>query len=390
MPWKERDVKSLRLEFVLRALSEPIAFRQLCGEYGIETKTGYKWKKRFIEEGKVGLEDRSRRPHVSPNELGEAVVCEIVRLKEAHRSWGPLKIRELYARRYPLRELPSESTFKRVLDRAGMVQRRRQRSSQHSGRLQNRAVSRKPNDVWTVDFKGWWYTAQGQRCEPLTVRDDYSRYVLCASVPKNARTETVREEFERLFWRYGLPGTIRSDNGRPFAVATALLGLSRLSVWWLALGIDLDRIDAGCPSQNGRHERMHRDIACEVEHHVRGELKEQAAALETWRQTFNEQRPHQALAMSCPAELYENSARQYAGTPQQLDYPEGYFQRTVSSAGQIALKGVRLRLSTALSGWSVGLRPLDSHRFSVHFGRLCLGRIDLKMELFTPVPKGTV
>jgi transposase InsO family protein len=157
--------------------------------------------------------------------------------------------------------------------------------------------SQEPNDIWTVDFKGWWYTVAGERCEPLTVRDDFTRYVLCASVPGNARSETVRQEFERLFTRYGLPRTIRSDNGRPFAMSRAPLGLSRLSAWWLALGIHLDRIDRGCPSQNGRHERLHRDIACELENQIEGGLEAQAAALEVWRRTFNQERPHEALGI---------------------------------------------------------------------------------------------
>lgn len=219
MPWKETDVKSLRFEFVLRALSEKIPFATLCREYEIEPKTGYKWKKRFLEEGKTGLEDRSRRRQGSPKKLEEEVVCEMVRLKEAHRSWGPRKIRGLYARRYPNRELPSESSFKRVLERAGLVQKRRRRKSAQSGRLQTSRASREPNDVWTVDFKGWWYTPGGERCEPLTVRDDFSRYLLRVSIPTDARTETIQEEFERVFDCHGLPRTIRSDNNECIGIS---------------------------------------------------------------------------------------------------------------------------------------------------------------------------
>lgn len=197
----------------------------------------------------------------------------------------------------------------------------------------------------------------------------------------DARTETVQAEFEKLFIRYGLPETIRSDNGRPFA-APAPLGLSRLSAWWLALGIDLDRIDRGCPSQNGRHERLHRDIACELERQIEGDLAAQAAALEVWRQEFNQQRPHEALGMHCPAELYTVSSRRYTGTPDQLEYPSGMATRQISSAGQIRIDGTSIRLTTALSGWQVGLLPLPTRRYAVYFAHLLLGWLDLETESF--------
>ena len=384
MPWKERDVENLRREFVLRSLFEKIPFAALCREYGIQPKTGYKWRKRFLQEGGIGLSDRSRRPRSSPNQMTEDVVCQIVRLKTAHGDWGPRKIRELYERKHPGVMLPSESSFKRILAKAGLVKKRRRRLSRDSGRLQNRAVSEEPNDVWTVDFKGWWYTAEGERCEPLTVRDDYSRYILCASVPENARSDTVRREFERLFDKHGLPGTIRSDNGTPFASARSPLGLSRLSVWWLALGIDLDRIDPGRPSQNGGHERMHRDIAGELERQVEGGLREQAAALEVWRRTYNEERPHEALGMRCPAELYQNSSRCYEGTPEQLTYPSGYLERKVQVTGKIRIEGADIQLTSALAGWDVGLKYSNKENYSVYFGSLCLGQIDLGTDSFLP------
>ncbi|MCZ7583255.1 MAG: helix-turn-helix domain-containing protein [Deltaproteobacteria bacterium] len=216
---------SLRLEFVLRSLTEPTPFRTLCAEYGVSPKTGYKWKQRFFQEGSSGLHDQSRRPAASPAALPEQVVCEIVRLKQAHRTWGPRKIRELYARRHRAQPLPSESSVKRVLDKAGLVEKRRSRRSRDTGRLQSRVDAQAPNDVWTVDFKGWWYTPTHERCEPFTVRDAYSRYVLASAILPDARTETVQQACEGLFERYGLPGTIRSDNGRPFAATTAPLGV---------------------------------------------------------------------------------------------------------------------------------------------------------------------
>jgi transposase InsO family protein len=380
MPWKELNVKDQRMEFSFRAMEESVPFVELCRQYNISRKTGYKWKQRFIQEGLAGLEERSRRPHHSPSGLSEDVVCRIVRLKKKLK-WGPRKVRDVYSRRYAGEELPSESSFKRVLEKAGYVKKRRRRRSQDSGSIQNRVVSQKPNHVWTVDFKGWWYTPAGERCEPLTVRDDYSRYVFSVAVLEDARTETVRAEFERVFTRYGLPDVIRSDNGRPFA-STAPLGLSRLSVWWLALGIDLDRIDKGCPSQNGRHERLHRDMACELERQIEGNLAEHAAVMEVWRQEFNCQRPHQALGMRRPAEVYEASSRRYQGTPDQLEYPSGYRQRKVHSKGHIKIEGATIRLTTALGGWNVGLKAVGPNSYRVYFANLCLGWIDLETESF--------
>lgn len=388
MPWKERYAMDMRHEFVVRAMAREMSFAALCREYGVAEKTGYKWVKRYDREGFGGLGDRSRRPRRSPEEVGEGVVCEIVRLKHAHMGWGPRKIREVYARKHGGEEVPSESSFKRVLDRAGLVEKRRRRLSERGGRLTDRRAAEGPNDVWTVDFKGYWYMPDGERCAPLTVRDDYSRYVLCAAVPADARTQTVRAEFEKLFRRYGLPARIRSDNGSPFASRWAPLGLSRLSAWWVVLGIDLDRITPGRPSENGGHERMHRDIAHEVERHKTGDLKSQVAALEVWRESFNRERPHEALGMRCPAEVYVRSDRRYHGTPDCVQYPDGYLQRRVSASGQITIEGLSLPVTQALAGWDVGLKPEGPASYTVHFGRLCLGLVDLGTESFhaaTPV-----
>ena len=283
MPWKEIDAMNQRVEFVLRALRTE-NFRELCREYGISAKTGYKWKERFLEYGLAGMGEESRRPKSSPGGLDEAVVCEIIRLKERHRSWGARKLRHLYMRAHG--QAPSESSLKRVLMRAGLVEPRRLRKRQEAGRLFSGRRAKEPNEVWTVDFKGWWYTAGG-RCEPLTVRDEASRYVLELRRLADARTETVRACFEGLFERYGVPGAIRSDNGSPFANVEGVLGLTRLSAWWVTLGIDLERGRPGCPQDNGGHERLHLDIGRELEAHRLGEYQSE---LEEWRKIFNEER----------------------------------------------------------------------------------------------------
>ena len=371
-----------RKEFVLRALHEGTPFVELCREYGIAPKTGYKWRQRFLAQGLGGLHDQSRCPQSGSGGLEEQVVCEFVRLRQAHKTWGARKLLAVYQRVHPGQESPSESSIKRLLDRAGLVEHRRRRPAGQGGRLQSRLVPLAPNELWTVDFKGWWYSTDGQRCEPLTVRDAFSRFVLGVCIPVDARTRTIQEQFQRLFERYGLPGTIRSDNGRPFAVSSAPLGLSQLSAWWVALGIDLDRTDPGCPQQNGAHERMHRDIACELERKIDGDLAAQAAAAEVWRQIYNQQRPHEALGMRTPAEVYRPSERPYQGTPDRLEYPAEYMDRQVGNRGQIRVENRMIFVTSALAGWNVGLKRSDEATYAVYFGRLCLGSIDLLREAF--------
>lgn len=365
-----------KLEFSLKALRS-LNFRALCHEYGISAKTGYKWKERFLREGMEGLQERSRRPRSHADELAEEVVCEIVRLKLAHKYWGPRKIRELYRRRHG--EVASESSFKRILDKAGLTQKRKRRRAKEAGRIWTGREATSPNEMWTVDFKGWWRSG-GKRCEPLTVRDEHSRYLLELRAMEDARTETVRKSFERLFENQGLPEAIRSDNGSPFASSQGLLGLSRLSVWWVALGINLERGRPGKPQDNAAHERMHLDISREIE--ALGETDQDA--LDLWRQSYNHQRPHESLNMKCPAQLYHPSERKYEGTPQDLDYPL-MCSRRVRQSGTISLDGQSIFLSNALAGWSVGLKPIAQDRFEVWFGRLLLGEIDPTTSSFSRI-----
>jgi len=265
--------------------------------------------------------------------------------------------------------MPSESSFKRVLERTGLVEKRRLRRRAQAGRVCSGRKASAPNDIWSVDFKGWWHGANGQRCEPLTVRDEFSRYVLELRAVADARGETVRACFEALFERHGVPQAIRSDNGAPFASSTGVLGLSRLSAWWVALGIDLERGRPGCPQDNGAHERLHLD----VERDLRGQ--QQQASFDQWRQTFNQERPHEALGMKRPAEVYQPSPRKFEGTPQDLSYPKMETRR-VHTTGHIRYAQHSLFISSALAGWSVGLEPCQQRKFNVHFGRLLLGQYD--------------
>jgi transposase InsO family protein len=384
MPWKKVEPVNQRKEFVLRAI-ETSNFRELCQEYGISPKTGYKWRERFLEHGLAGMNELSRRPQSHPDELKESVVCDIVRLRQLHPTWGARKLRKVYERNHA--QVPSESSFKRVMERAGLVEPRRLRSRQESGRLFTERRAQAPNEVWTVDFKGWWRVADGSRCEPLTVRDELSRYVLEVRAVADARTATVRSCFERLFQENGLPEAMRSDNGPPFASTCSVLGMSKLSAWWVALGIDLERGRKGCPQDNGAHERLHLDIQRELR--SRQGLDPQAG-FDEWRRTFNHERPHEALGMKCPAEVYEKSPRRYQGSPEDLTYdlPE---TRRVNQVGEIGWQHQRVFISTALAGWSVGLQPAKADLWEVWFGRLLLGHVDERGTAFRridtpPVP----
>src|SRR5262245_6254645 len=366
MPWKEIAPMDQRKEFVLKSLHTR-NFRRLCQEYGISAKTGYKWRERLLEYGLEGMRELSRRPLSHAKELREGVICEIIRLKHAHPRWGPRKLRDIYQRLH--RQVPSESSFKRVLERAGLVEKRQVRRRAEAGRICTGCRASAPNEIWTVDFKGWWHAANGQRCGPLTVRDECSRYVLDVRAVADARSETIGACFERLFESNGVPEAIRSDNGVPFASSTGVLGLSKLSAWWVVLGIDLERGRPGCPQDSGAHERFHLD----VERELRGE--QQQASFDQWRRVFNEERPHEALGMKRPAEVYQPSPRKYEGTPEDLSYPKMEARR-VKSTGHIHYGKHSVFISTALSGWSVGLEPCDQARFNVHFGRLLLGQYD--------------
>jgi putative transposase len=380
MPWKETRKMDQKIEFAMKA-QRCSNFRELCQDYGITPKTGYKWRARFLAHGVAGMEDHSRRPHSHAKELPENVVCEMVRLKQAHSHWGPRKIRDLYERQHK-GKAPSESSFKRVLERAGLTTPRKQRRAQEGGRLATGRKAEAPNDIWTVDFKGWWLDRDGLRVEPLTVRDEHSRMLLEMRAVESSRTETIKPCFERLFEQHGLPGAIRSDNGPPFASSNGLLGLSRLSAWWLALGIDLERGRPGCPQDNGAHERMHLDIRRELQN---GRVGRDQDAPDLWRHEHNTERPHEALGLAGPADLYHPSERPYEGTPDELDYGEMDTRRVNQRQGTIKHRGERIMLSTSLGGWSVGLAVQQNGLIEVWFASLMLGHLDPATASFAAI-----
>ena len=382
MPWPTLSMKESRMEFVRRALQADANFAQLCREYGIARKTGYKWKERALTDGMNGVRERSRRPQSSPGKLDETTVCRLVALKLAHPRWGPKKLCVLYGKAHG--QAPSVSSCHRVLGQVGLVAARKRRVRPIGQRLSAALVPEEPNDVWTVDFKGWWMLGCGTRCEPLTVRDAFSRYVLATVVPTSTGSESIRSIFVQLFKQHGLPKVIRSDNGSPFASVTAPMGLSRLSSWWISLGIDLARGRPGHPQDNGAHERMHGDIASEIAAHVQTDQAAQQAALDLWRQEYNSVRPHEALNNRTPAELYRRSDRHYVEA--EPEYGSGFLVRKVSANGTMRWHTANIFISAALAGHAIGLRKTPDQLYDVWLYHLYLGTLDPQTCAFRAAP----
>ena len=386
MPWKETDKMDQKEQFIREMLKHEKPFKHLCAEFGISEKTGHKWKNRFYEQGKLGLYEQSRARQTQ-NEIDADTAAELIRIKNAHLAWGPKKIREIYSKAYPQKSVPSLSSVKRILDKAGLVKPRRIRSPASSDcpRLQQQIRAQAANDVWNIDFKGWW-RSDGEICEPFTVRDRYSRKILCAKLMSSKDTAAVRAVMTGLFQKYGLPKVIHSDNGSPFAAPNGLLNLTRLSVWWITLGILPDRSLKGHPEQNGSLERMHKDIAEEIEGKIPGGISANQAVLDAWVEEYNSVRPNEAIGMKTPDELYTVSERKYTGDYDRLEYPMGFHVRKVNGNGEIAIFGVRIMIGFALCGWHVGLKPLDEGRtFQVFLADFLLGTLELDSCCFYPL-----
>ena len=300
------------------------------------------------------------------------------------KNWGSKKIRQIYANNNPDKELPSLSSFTRVLKQVGLTKPRKKRKKQCGFRIQNSVIASKPNEVWTVDFKGWWYTPLNEKCNPLTVRDEYSKYILLIKTLPKGDISAVKAEFEKLFEKYGLPEIIKSDNGPPFASNKSLMGLTKLSVWWMALGIKLDRIEPGSPYQNGGHERMHLDMKNELEGQIDGDIRNHQKIFEEWRKEFNTERPHEGLQMRMPSEVYIKSETKYMRGTITFDYPSIYKNRNVNDRGCINYRKKRYFLGYPFSGYNVGLKIEKTGEVQIFFGSIRLGVLDNESCLLIP------
>jgi transposase InsO family protein len=333
MPWKESSVMDERLRFVARLLDGE-QMSVVCREFGISRKTGYKIFDRYKDHGLEGLTDRSRRPVRYANQLPHQVETAIVKAKQDKPHWGARKIRELLVRHLAGDvRVPAKSTIHAVLDRHGLVKPAIRRRHATGTPLSS---GQAPNELWCADYKGEFRLGNNRYCYPLTVTDHASRYLLLCEALESTREELAITAFERLFKERGLPAAIRSDNGVPFASANALVNLSRLSVWWLRLGIQIERIKPGRPQQNGRHERMHLTLKREATRPPGINSLQQQAKFDAFLQEFNSERPHEAIAMKCPAELYRPSSRTYHGLPE-LSYPFHDREIVVTACGRICL-----------------------------------------------------
>jgi transposase InsO family protein len=388
MPWRECSVMEERLRFVARLLDGE-GMSDVCREFGISRKTGYKIFNRYKDEGLEALTDRSRRPVRYANQLPDQIERMIVRLKKEKPHWGARKIRELLVRNLAGDvRIPAKSTVHAVLDRHGLVSRARRRRNRAQGTPLSQAGA--ANELWCVDFKGEFKLGDGRYCYPLTVTDQASRYLLMCEALESTREAPVLEAFARLFDERGLPGAIRSDNGLPFASPNGLYNLSRLAVFWLRLGIAIERIRPGHPGENGRHERMHRTLKQETTRPPGSNSLQQQARFDAFVNEFNTERPHEAIAMKTPAELYAPSSRAYRGLPE-VEYPFHDRDILVTACGRICMHRKKINLSTVLAGQKLGIKEVDDGIWLVTFMHYDLGYIDLEQRTLQTIdnPFGT-
>ena len=388
MPWKECSVTQERLRFVARLLDGE-GMSEVCRDFGISRKTGYKIFNRYRDQGLEALTDRSRRPVRHANQLPDQVERLIVDLKRDKPHWGARKIRELLVRKLAGDvRLPARSIVHAVLDRHGLVNRARIRRNRANGTPLSAGAN--PNDLWCADFKGEFKLGNGRYCYPLTVSDHAARYLLLCEAFESTREAPVIAAFQRLFRDRGLPVAIRSDNGLPFASPNGLYNLSRLSVWWLRLGIAIERIKPGHPQQNGRHERMHLTLKKEATRPPGLNSLQQQARFDAFVREFNAERPHEALAMRCPAEFYTASPRPYDGLPE-LQYPWHDRDILVTACGRICMHRKKINISTVLAGQKLGIREVDDGIWLVSFMHYDLGYIDLEQRTLQTIdnPFGT-
>lgn len=386
MPWKNTDQLSEQRKFIIAWQGEALTpFSELCRRFGISRKSGYKRVSRFNEFGLSGIGDLSSAPGSHPNRTPAEVVEMLVRAKRSHMMLGPKKLLVLLAAAHPEVEFPVASTASNILKANGLVIPRRP-SRKSAPWAEPFSDARRPNDIWCADFKGWFLTGDGVRCNPLTISDAASRYLIKCTGLRRPNYEQVRPIFELAFREFGLPLAMRTDNGTPFA-STALGGLSRLSVYWIKLGITPERIRPGHPEENGRHERMHRTLGEAVASPPKASMGAQQGAFDWFFVYYNEVRPHEALGQKTPASVYYRSERNYPSRIDEPEYQEGVTVRRVRTNGEIKWKGGKVFLSEALVGEPVGLKQISERLWTIYYGPLEIGLLDesIMKTIKTPV-----
>jgi putative transposase len=374
MPWKEQRKMSLKIEFVEKAMRPGARMSALCREYEISRETGYKWLNRYRKEGANGLEERSRRPKHVPLASAEVMVLAILALRDKYPRRGAKKLFKFLTETYGT-QTPSIATIARVLRRFGKVRQRYLYRRRDVVEQAPRRTSSTCNEIWTVDFKGWWRAGNGQRCEPLTIRDAYSRNILEIAVMPTPSMEAVRRIFLQCFRRYGVPKSIQSDNGTPFINTQSRGGLTQLSAWWVSLDIEIIRSRPGCPQDNGAHERMHRDMREDLQSNPSESRAAEQRACDRWRQEFNHARPHEALAGKTPAEVYKPSERKLRST--KAFYPPNWIVRIATKQGCISVSSQQIVIGRALAGHRVALEPLGGSTYRLWFRHMDLGTLEI-------------
>jgi len=382
MPWKERSIVEERMRFVLR-LKDGENMASLCREFGISRVTGYKIFERYEDCGLEGLTDRARRPYRYANKLPEQLEAMIIALRREKPTWGARKIRERLLRKLPSQvKVPACSTIHTIMDRHGLVAPQKRSRTKTEGTALSPGAH--PNSLWCTDVKGEFMLGDKRYCYPLTVTDHASRYVLLCEAMESVKEQPTITAFERLFKERGLPGAIRSDNGVPFASPNGLFNLSRLSVWWLRLGITIERIKPGHPQQNGRHERMHRTLKTEATRPAADNFLQQQGKFDAFIDEFNNERHHEALNMKCPAEVYTASTKVYRGI-EEPHYPFHDKTVNVTNCGRLCIFRKKINLSTSLAGQAVGIREVDEGIWLVSFMDYDLGYVDLEEKALQPL-----
>ena len=377
MPWKEVRPMDERVLFIADYLRKANSFSQLCERYGISRKTGYKWVERYRATGADGLIERSRRPHRAGQETPYAIRQAILELRDQRDPPGPKKLQALLAQRFDEDAVPSKTTIYNILRRAGKIEPQRRAKCIKASPAKLRPAS-EPNELWSADYKGQFKTRDGAWCYPLTVMDHASRYLLgCQGLP-GTRFEETRAVFERLFREYGLPERIRTDNGVPFA-SLGVGNLSRLSVWWIRLGIRPERIEPGQPQQNGRHERMHRTLKRSLDIPLAADLPTQQRQLDDFRRHYNDQRPHEGLAQRPPAQCYAPLPRPYPRRLPGLEYPSYFHSGRVSRNGVVYWRALRIYIGYLLAGEWIGIEAIGDGVWDVYFGPVHLGQFDERL-----------
>lgn len=381
MPWKECNVMDERMRFIAKVI-EGHNMTDVCRQFGISRKTGYKIWNRYKDSGSEALNDRSRKPVHYAHQLPFQVEQAILSLKNEFKTWGAPKIREKLKKRFPDFKLPAKSTIHAVLDRHGLVTPRRGRY-RYKSQGTELIEGQRPNDLWCTDYKGQFLLGNKKYCYPLTITDHRSRYLIACEALENTQEQYAFTVFERVFKEFGLPDAIRSDNGFPFA-SVGLFGLSKLSVWWLRLGINIQRTKPGNPQQNGRHERMHLTLKKEATKPSGKNILQQQAKFEDFIDQYNNDRPHQALDMKCPNEIYVKSKKTYTGLPQ-IEYLRHDRTMTVTHCGRICMDGLKINFCRSFAGQLVGVKEVEEGVWLVSFMNYDIGYFDIEIKKVEPI-----